>query len=232
MAEQWISFEAEPRTIFGKQVKQLRRDGLVPGVIYGQEKPRHIQADRVPLRRVLRQAGSNELINVNLGDETITVLAREIQQHPTRGDLIHVDFYEVDMQEKITAEVTLVTVGEPDAELQMLGQVGQSLHSIEVECLPADLISEIEVDISPVDSPDDVIYVRDLELPEGLTLLTDPETAVTTFNYYREEEEEEEEEELLFAPAADEVEVISKGKEAEEEEDLGAEEEEEAPEQL
>lgn len=228
MAEQWISFEAEPRTIIGKQVKQLRRDGLVPAVIYGQEEPRHIQADRVPLRRVLRQAGSNELINVHLADETITVLAREIQQHPTRGDLIHVDFYEVNMQEKITAEVTLITVGDPDAELQLLGQVGQSLHSIDVECLPADLISEIEVDISGVDSPDDVIYVRDIDLPEGLTLLTDPETAITTFQYYREEEEEEEEEELLFAPAADEVEVIGR----EEEEEEFDEEEEEAAEQL
>jgi large subunit ribosomal protein L25 len=217
MAER-VSFEAEARTTFGKSAKQLRRRGLVPAVIYGQSATRHIQVDRLPLRRALRRAGSNELINVELGDETVTVLAREIQQHPTRGDVLHVDFYEVNMKETINAEIALVTVGEPPSELRELGQVTQILHAIEIECLPGDLISEIEVDISGVETTDDVIYVTDVPLPEGMTLLTDPETAVTSFDYYREEEEEEEEEDLLFATAADEVEVIGKGKEEEEEE--------------
>jgi large subunit ribosomal protein L25 len=198
---------------------------LVPGVVYGQTEPLHIQMDRVPLRRALRGAGSNELIEIVLDGNRVTVLAREIQQHPTRGDLIHVDFYEVNMQEKITAEVPLFTVGQPASDLQLLGQVTQVLHMIEVEGLPGDLISEIEVDISGVENTDDVIYVSDIELPEGLTLLTDPETAVTSFDYFREEEEEEEEEEeLMFATAADEVEVIGKGK-VEEGEELAEEEE-------
>jgi large subunit ribosomal protein L25 len=216
MAER-ITFEAEARSVFGRQVKQLRRDGLVPAVVYGQKEPRHIQVDRIPLRRALRRAGYNELIDIQLGGENITVLAREIQQHPTRGDLIHVDFYEVNMQETITADVTLVTVGMPPSDLQTLGQVTQILHSIEVECLPGDLVSEIEVDISEVTSPDEVIYVGDLELPEGLALVTDIETAITSFDYYREEEEEEEEEELMFALEPDEVEVIGRGAEEEEE---------------
>ena len=222
-----VTFEAEPRTTFGKSAKQLRRKGLVPAVIYGQRDTRHIQVDRLPLRRALRRAGSNELIEVNLGGDTVTVLAREIQQHPTRGDVLHVDFYEENMQETINAEITLVTVGEPPSSLRELGQVTQILHAIEIECLPGDLVSEIEVDISGVESTDDVIYVSDISLPEGMTLLTDLETAVTSFDYYREEEEEEEEEDLLFATAADEVEVIGKGKEEEEE---GEAEEEEAEE--
>jgi large subunit ribosomal protein L25 len=216
MAER-VSFEAEQRNIFGKRAKQLRREGLVPAVVYGQNEPLHIQIDRLPLRRALRKAGLNELININLGNRTMTVLAREIQQHPTRGDLIHVDFYEVNMREMITADVALVFVGEPADELQTMGQVTQALYEITVECLPGDLVSELEVDISGISSPEDVIYVSDLDLPLTLTLVTEPETAVTSFDYFREEEEEEEEEELMFAPAADEVEVIGKGKEEEEE---------------
>lgn len=218
MAER-VTFEAQKRTQLGKKSKQLRRDGLVPAVVYGQSDPRHIQVDRIPLRRALRQAGTNELIDITVNGETLTVLAREIQQHPTRGDVIHVDFYEVNMAEKIVAEIALVMTGEPASDLRTMGQVTQILHGIEVECLPGDLISEIEFDVSHLSSPDDLIYVHEIELPETMTLITDPEATVTSFDYFREEEEEEEEEEdLLFATAADEVEVIGRGKEDEDEE--------------
>lgn len=225
MAER-VSFTAAPRNLYGKHAKKLRREGLVPAVVYGQREPIHIQIDRIPLRRALRQAGSNELIDIDVDGQKVTVLAREIQQHPTRGDVLHVDFYEVDMEEKIITELFLDMKGEPDSELQLLGQITQILHSLEVECLPGDLVSEVDFDISHLASPDDVIYAREIDLPEGLTLITDPDAAVTSFDYFREEEEEEEEEELLFATAADEVEVIGKGK-AEEEEEEGAEEPEE-----
>lgn len=217
-----VTFTAAPRNLYGKHAKKLRRDGLVPAVVYGQHDPIHIQVDKVPLRRALRRAGSNELIDIDVDGKTVTVLAREIQQHPTRGDVLHVDFYEVNMEEKIITEVFLNMKGEPDSELQLLGQITQILHSLEVECLPGDLISEIDFSISHLDSPDDVIYARDIDIPDSLTLITDPDAAVTSFDYFREEEEEEEEEELLFATAADEVEVIGKGK-AEEEEEEGEE---------
>ncbi|MDX1662813.1 MAG: 50S ribosomal protein L25 [Candidatus Promineifilaceae bacterium] len=223
MAER-VSFDAQSRSMDGKKARQLRREGVVPAVIYGQSEVRHIQIPAIPLRRALRQAGSNELINVQLGGDTITVLAREIQQHPTRGDLIHVDFYEVNMRETITADVALITVGTPDSELQTLGQVTQILHSVPVECLPGDLVSEIEVDISGVASPDEIIYLSDITPPKGVTFMMEPETAITSFDYYREEEEEEEEEDLLFAPGADEVEVIGRGDEEEEEEEFEEEE--------
>lgn len=218
MAER-VTFDADKRNLAGRKASQLRREGLVPAVVYGQSDPLHIQVDRVPLRRALRQAGSNELIDINVNGEMVTVLAREIQQHATRGDLIHVDFYEVNMEETIVAEIALVMTGEPDKELQTMGQVTQILHGVEVECLPGDLISEIEFDISHLSSPDDIVFVHEIDLPETMTLVTDPEATVTSFDYFREEEEEEEEEEdLLFATAADEVEVIGKGKDEDEEE--------------
>ncbi len=215
MAER-VTFNAETRSLFGKKTKKLRREGMVPAVVYGQRDPLHIQVDRIPLRRALRQAGTNELIDISVDGKVVTVLARDIQQHATRGDVIHVDFFEVDMAETIIAEVPLVFSGETDSELQALGQVTQILHSVEIECLPGDLVSELEVDISAITAPDHVIYAGDVPLPEGLTLITDPETAVTSFDYFREEEEEEDED-MLFAPAADEVEVIGRGADEEEE---------------
>lgn len=217
MAER-VNVEAQTRTTFGKKSKQLRREGLIPGVIYGKRDPVHIEIDNLPLRRALRQAGGNELIDINLGGKIVTVLAREIQQHPTRGDLVHVDFYEVDMMETIQADVRLVTVGQAAEELRQMGQVVQVLHDVTVECLPGDLISEIEVDISGIASVDDAVYISDLTPPPSVTILTEPETAITSFDYFREEEEEEEEEELLFAEEGEEVEVISKGKAADEDE--------------
>jgi large subunit ribosomal protein L25 len=218
MAER-LNIDANTRSIFGKKSKQLRREGLVPAVIYGKRDPVHIQLEKISLRRVLRQAGGNELIDINVEGAPITVLAREIQQHATRGDVLHVDFYEVDMKETIQADIRLVTTGQAAEELRQMGQVVQVLHDLTVECLPGDLISELEVDISGIASVDDVIYVSDLTPPAGITIITDPETAITSFDYFREEEEEEEEEELLFGEEGEEVEVIAKGKATEDEAD-------------
>ncbi len=220
MAER-VNITAEKRSITGKKVKQLRNNDLIPAVIYGQSEPLLVQIERGELRRALRRAGTTELIDVHINGDTRTVLAREIQQHVTRGDLIHIDFYEVNLLEKVTMEVTLNLVGEVPGNVRTLGTVALVQQFVEIECLPTDLISEIQVDVSQIESPDDSIYVRDLPEHKGVTILTDPNTAVTTFEYTRlDEEEEEEEEELLFAPAADSVEVISKGKDEEEEEDF------------
>lgn len=218
MAER-VTVDAQTRTTIGKQTRQLRREGQIPAVIYGQRDPVHVQIENLSLRRALREAGTNELIDLNVGGSKITVLAREIQQHPTRGDLLHVDFYEVNMQETIQADVRLVFAGEIAEELRPMGEVIQVLHDVTVECLPGDLISEIEVDISGIDSADQVVYVSDLTPPPGVTILTDPESAITSFEYFREEEEEEGEEETLFGEQGEEVEVIARGKAADEEEE-------------
>jgi large subunit ribosomal protein L25 len=215
-----IKIAAEPRQITGKQVKQLRRDGLIPAVIYGRHEPVNIQLDNLVLRRVLREAGGSHLIDIDLaGSGMRTVLAREIQLHPTRGDLVHSDFVEVDLKAKLTADASLVLVGESAPQADGLGSTMLMVQSVQIECLPDDLVSEIEVDASKIASPEDVIYVSELTLPPGVAILTDPEMVVAKFEYVRlETEAEEVEEELLFGEAADEVEVIGRGKEEGEEE--------------
>jgi len=214
-----VSIAAEPRAVVGKKVKQLRREGLIPAVIYGQDEPVHIQLPNNLLRRALRIASTTQLIDIKLNGKSYTVLAREIQQHVTRGDLIHVDFMEVDMKVTITAEATVVSIGKAPSSLEGMGSVVTPLHVIEIECLPGDLISEVEVDISRVQTPDDVVYVSDLEVPKGVTILTDPETVVARFEYAQlvEEEEEEEVEEGLLEVSTESVEIIEKGKTEEEE---------------
>lgn len=212
-----LAIDAEPRAVVGKKVKQLRRTGMIPAVIYGTHDPVTIQLENKILRRVLRRAGTTNLINISFSGQTRTVLAREIQQHFTRGDLIHVDFQEVDLKVMITAEASLVLVNSSKMMEDGLGSDVLSLTSVEIEALPDDLIAEIEVDASLLVSADEGIYVSDLVVPAGVTILADPETAVARFEYARLEVEGEEEGEEYEA-TADAVEIIDKGKAEEDEE--------------
>ena len=211
---------AESRMATGKKAKQLRREGLIPAVIYGQGQNLNIQVENLSLLRVLRDAGTTNLIDISVGEESHTVLAKEVQVHVTRGDLIHVDFYEVNMQEKLVVEAALVPVGIAVPVEEGLGTTAMVTISLEIECLPDNLISEIEVDLSKIETPDDVVLVGDLDVPEGVTILAESDLVVARFDYIQleEEVEEEEEEDLLMAATADEVEVIAKGKQADEEE--------------
>ncbi|MFQ5485403.1 MAG: 50S ribosomal protein L25 [Desulfobacterales bacterium] len=206
---------AETRSLDGKKAKQLRRNGLIPAVIYGQREPLLIQIDNTSLRRALRTVGTSNLLELSIGEDTRTVLTREIQMHVTRGDLIHVDFYEVDMKETIKTEADLVKIGTAAPEAEGLGVATLALRSVEIECLPDALVSEIQVEMNLIVNTDDVLYVSDLAAPEGVTILTNPATTVARFEFTREEEEEEELEEDLMAPAADAVEVIGRDKEEE-----------------
>jgi large subunit ribosomal protein L25 len=217
MSDDRLTIDAESRTITGKNVKRLRWDGIIPAVIYGIGEPATIQLDNRILRRVLRKAGSTNLIDISLAGETRTVLAREIQQHLTRGDLIHVDFLEVDVKVKITAEASLVLVNQSAPMAEGLGSDVLSTQSVEIEALPDDLVAEIEVDTSLITSTGKVVTVRDLPIPKGVTILTDDDTVVARFVYTRLETAEEEEEEE-FDPTVDSVEIIEKGKEEEIEE--------------
>jgi large subunit ribosomal protein L25 len=209
-----IVIEAEPRQVAGKQVSQLRRDGWIPGIIYGRKSPQSVQMEQKALRRALRVVGTTHLVDIQLGGKPRTVLIREIQQHATRGDILHVDFMEVDMSAKLRTSAELVTVGQAQPEAESLGAVTLMLREIEIECYPDDLVASIDVDLSAIKTPDDVINVRDHTIPKGLEMLTDPDMVVTSFEYVGAEEVEVVEEEAV---EAEDVEVIARGKKEEEE---------------
>ena len=210
-----VTIVAEPRTVTGKKVNQLRRQGIVPGIVYGQSEPVKIQMNAKELRRALRVTGMNQLATLDVEGKAYTVLAREIQQHITRGDLLHIDFMEVDMSSTITSEADLIAVGESAAEATGDGVVTLSIYSVEIECLPDALISQIEIDISAIETPGDTIHVSDITVPDGVTILTDPEILVASFSITRAalEEEKEGEEEEMEITDADSVEVISRARE-------------------
>jgi large subunit ribosomal protein L25 len=212
-----IIIEAEQREVIGKQVNQLRRSGWIPGVVYGRNDPVSIQMEQKALRRALRTVGTTNLAELKFGNNLKTVLVRDIQQHLTRGDILHVDFLEVDMASTIRSEAELVAIGEAPPEADGLGVVTLMLRQVEIECLPDNLISQIEIDMSTFTSPEDIIHVSDIPVPAGVTILTDPDTIVARFEYVTAEEEAEEEEIVEEEDVAEDVEVISKGKKEEEE---------------
>lgn len=210
-----IELKTQKREVLGKKVKSLRREGLIPAVLYGHETDSvSLQVEERELSRVLAQAGGHRLIALKIGRsrKPQMALAREVQWDVIAGRPIHVDFYAVVMTEKITTEVPLVFVGEAPAADQLGAMVLQSLDEIEIECLPGDLIEAIEVDLSGLEEIDQAIYVGDLQVPPTVDILTDAEELVAKVTWAAAEEVEEEEV-VPVAPA--EVEVIARGREVE-----------------
>ncbi len=192
MAEE-IKIVAAPRTVVGKKVKQLRRDGLVPAVIYGLNAPISIQIEELILRRALRTAGRTNVIDIQMGDENHMVLVREIQRHLTRRELIHIDFLEVDMDALVTAmaEVILTNQEASQPVKDGLGILVQDLRTVEIEAKPAALIDSITVDGIIIEKSNDVIHVSDLVAPDGVSITSDPEMVIARFEIFRAEEVEE-----------------------------------------
>ncbi len=209
-----IELAAEPRTVIGKQVNQLRRAGWVPAVMYGHDfDPLSLQLPAHGLKRVLATVGGSRLLGIRIKgkDQPEMALVRDVQRDPIKGTLLHVDFYRVSMTEKLTTEVPLTLVGESPVVARKEGLLLHGISAVEVRCLPADLVETIGVDISGLEM-NQAIYVRDLAVPAGIEVLTDPDEMIVRVVPLEEEVIEE-------APVAEvaEVEVITEAKPKEEE---------------
>ena len=209
MAKEEVLINAEKRNVTGKQVKALRRQGLLPGVIYG----RHIEAfpiqmDAHDASLILDKLTASSLITIDVDGEKFNVLMRDRQRDVIFGDLLHVDFLVVSLTEKLRATVELKLVGEAPVADNPEVVVTQVLNAIEIEALPQDLPEVIEVDISTLETVDDEITVADLNLGEDIAILTDPNETIVSVGYVAQEEvaEEEEAEELA------EPKVVERGK--------------------
>ena len=214
------------RSILGKKVKQLRRQGMTPANIYGHGIPSlAVEVPTPDLARTIRVAGRNTMLQLRVEGEKKRrpVFFRDVQRDPITDDFLHVDFYQVSLKEKIRLEVPLVLVGEAPAVGVYHGILLQSVNAISVEGLPTDLPPHIEVDVSGLAEIDDAIHVKDLDVSPDVTLLIDPDLVVAKVAAPRLVEEVVEEEE--------EVEVPEEEVEGEEIEAEAAEEEKEAEEQ-
>jgi large subunit ribosomal protein L25 len=169
------------REITGKKVKTLRKEGLIPGELYGHGvKNVHVSVPAREFNKVFKEAGSTTVVTLIMEKEKRSAMIHEIARDYVTGDVVHVDFREVKMNEAITAKVPLEFTGEAPAVKEKGAVVNKSMSEIEVEALPADLPHSLAVDLSALDDLNKSIYVKDLVRPKGVKFLVDEETAVAT----------------------------------------------------
>jgi large subunit ribosomal protein L25 len=208
-----VVINAQPRDVIGKQVRALRRAGLLPAVIYGHNiTPIPLSLNFHDSSMLLPKISSSQLVVVDVDGKLHTVLVRERQRHPVTGDLLHIDFQEVSLTEKLRVKVGLQFKGEAPAVKMFDGIVVTSLEVLEVECLPSDLVNYLEVDLSVLGQIGDAIYVRDIPLPPKVQVMGDLDEVVVIVTAPISEVALAAEE-----AAAAEPEVIEKGKKEEEE---------------
>ena len=176
-----IQLEASKRDVIGKKVRFLRRKGTTPANMYGhgfESVP--LTVDTKKLKQTLARAGKTDLISLQVTDSSapVMVLIREIQKDPLTTELLHVDFYQVKMTEKIKADIPLFFAGEAPALKKKNVSLLHLMDSLHIEALPDHLPHNLQVDLSQLLDIDQAIYVKDIPLSEGITLLSDPEQIV------------------------------------------------------
>jgi large subunit ribosomal protein L25 len=195
----------EPRADRGRHLQALRRQGRLPAVVYGHNVDAvTVVVDGREFIKAFQKVGRNQLVDLQLGDEPVRkALIREVQRSPRHGDLLHVDFYQVNLTEKIESEVPIELEGEVELVSKGEADLQRGLHALKVECLPTDLPPVITVDISGLKEVDDEIRVKDLPVPVGCEILDEPDDLIVKVAAHREEVEE-----AAPAPATAEVPVV------------------------
>ena len=178
---QELKLKAEKRDVFGKKNRFLRRKGIIPAHLFGRSlESMALQCDSNELKKIVANAGTTRIISLDVEGEkdTKNVFLREIQRDALSSDLLHVDFYQIRKDEKMTMEVPIVLVGESPA-MKVKGRIlSHGLDVLSIECLPDNLPREITVDLSPLEEVDQAIYVKDLGLSTDITVSTDPNELV------------------------------------------------------
>lgn len=177
-----LPLKADERIIFGKKVRKLRRDGIIPAHVFGKkQETEHVSVTSRDFLPVLQKAGETGLIDLKIGmDKIRPVLIRGVQYDPVYRAPLHIDFYQVNLLEKVTVPVPIVIVGEEPEKVHIQEAVVlQTVNEVEVEGLPTDLIEKIEVDISQLKEIDDAITVGQMQIDRSkLTVLADEEEVV------------------------------------------------------
>lgn len=209
-----VILKAEPRATGRHANRELRNAERVPAVVYGKTlQALPISVDRKSLGIALHAAGGRTIQLEMPGRAPIHVLPREIQRHPVRHAILHVDFQAISMTEKVHVQVPIVTEGEAPVLANPEMILVRNLDTVEVECLPGDIPEHLVADLSRLTTADDEILVKDLIVPPGVHVLTEANHIVFSITISRAGLVEEA---AAEAPAADEVEVVSKRKPKEE----------------
>ena len=213
-----IQLQTQPRNLTVKP-KSLLKQSVIPAIIYGQKiKSQPLQVKKNDFTEAFKKAGLSHFVDLTVDKKTpVKVLIHEVQREPVSGDYLHIDFYQVRMDKKITTEVPLKFTGVSKAVKEQGGILVKNITDLEITCLPDDLPSLIEVDISKLNKFEDSILIKDLKLDQKLEIDTDLEEVVVTVDPPRSEEELKELEEEAEADV-DQVEVTKEKPEEEGEE--------------
>ncbi len=214
-----MKLSAQVREETGKnKVKKLRQADFVPACLYKQgEETKNLKVPKRMLYEVLHtKAGENVLVDLMIekGTKTRPVMIKEVQYHPIKDEILHVDFNEISLTKEIKVKVPIVDKGEPEEVTKEMGTLEHVMWEVEVECLPTEIPEKIEVEVSHLKIGDKV-FVKDLAAPSGVKILDDPELTVMSAEPPHKEEVVEE---VLPEEETTEPEVIKKGKKEEEEE--------------
>lgn len=176
------TLSVQPRTVLGRRVKQLRRSGFVPANIFGKHAESvNIQVPVKDFHKAYEEVGESTLLYVNVEGEKEQrpVLVREVTRHPVTSEVLHVDFNQVSLKEKVTAPVKIELIGDSPAEKEKLGILVQQLDEVELEALPTEMPEHVEVSVEKLSAVDDAIMVRDLPLDASkITIKSDPEAII------------------------------------------------------
>jgi large subunit ribosomal protein L25 len=175
------TYVVAPREIVGKRVATLRREGVLPANIFGRGlESVAVQMPYRTARELLIAHGADNLVQLQIEGESVPrpVVVRAYQRHPVTREVLHLDFYQVDLARPIQGTVPVRLIGEAPAVHVFQAILLTGADSIHVEALPADLPEHIEISVDGMTEEDSVITVADLEIPPGVRVLTDPETMV------------------------------------------------------
>ncbi|HUY57571.1 MAG TPA: 50S ribosomal protein L25 [Candidatus Micrarchaeaceae archaeon] len=190
-----FTLEVAARTTVGRHVSGLRRQGLVPGVVYGHSvAPITVEIPGREFAKIFHRAGRSHLLQLRVEGERASrpVLIKELQINPRTSEPVHVDFFQVNLLEKLTVQVPVVLVGEAPATKFNAGELLHLIHQLEVSCLPNAIPGEFDVDVSGLAEIDDAVRLSEIQLPEGVELAAalDPEEVIAKIAAPRVQEEE------------------------------------------
>ena len=206
-----VRLKLEPRDGSGQQARALRREGRLPAIVYGHAVDSvSVAVDGRDFLRAFQKVGRNQLLDLQIGDEPVRkALVREVQRSPRTGDLLHVDFYQVNLTEEIESEVPIEFEGEVEIVSKGEADLLHGLHELKVKCLPTDLPPVITVDVSGLKEVDDEIRVKDLKALPCCEIPDDAVDLIVKVQAHRVEVEE-----VAPAPAAAEVPTIGEAEAA------------------
>jgi large subunit ribosomal protein L25 len=185
-----VVLKATKRTVTGKQVSQLRRQGLLPGVVYGHKiEPTPITLEAHSTGLILPRLTSSSIVTIDLEGKQIPALVREKQKNYIKNIYTHIDFQAVSLTEKLRTAVSIHFFGVAPAVKEYQAAIVTNMEEIEVEALPNDLPERIEIDLSKLTNLGDAVHVRDLVLPASVTVLTDGNEVVVVATATKEEAE-------------------------------------------